>query len=110
MRVRHESQKAPSATFLIVMNRRLAPVFRAFLFHIGEVLVEHEPVLARERYEALAACAADEGEMGFAGELYAPGGETRSRHQDRNAHANGFDHHLGGEPPGGAENLVVRRD
>src|SRR5437899_12931930 len=41
------------ATFSVVMNRRLAPVFRAFLFHIGEVLVEHDPVLACQRHEAL---------------------------------------------------------
>ena len=33
----------------IVMNRRLTPVLRAFLLHIGEILVEHNPILARQR-------------------------------------------------------------
>src|SRR3546814_8897328 len=40
----------------------------------------------------------------------APGGEAGARHQDGNAHLHRLDHHLRGEPPGGVEDLVVRRD
>src|SRR5262245_46311990 len=40
---------------LIVMRRPFAPVLGAFLLHIGEVLVEHDAVLAGERDEAFAA-------------------------------------------------------
>src|SRR5262245_20683436 len=91
----------------VVMHRSLAPVLRALLLDIGEVLVEHDALLAGERDEALAAGAADQREVGLARELDAPGGEARARHQDRNAHAHGLDYHLRREAPGGVENLVA---
>src|ERR1051326_4045296 len=90
------------------MGRGLAPVFGGFLFDVAQVLIEHDALLAGERDEALAARAADQGEAGLAGQIDAPGGETRARDQDRNAHAHGLDHHLGGEPAGGVEDFVVR--
>src|SRR5262245_49718336 len=91
----------------IIMHRRLAPVLRALLLDVGEILVEHDAVLAGERDEALAAGAADEREVSLARELDAPGGEARARDQDRNAHAHGLDHHLRGQAAGGVEDLVV---
>src|SRR5205085_7558618 len=91
----------------IVMHRRLAPVPAALLLDASEILVEHDAVLARERNEALAARAADQREAGLARELDTPGSKAGARNQDRNAHAHGLDHHLGCEPPGGVEDLVV---
>src|SRR5262245_41188457 len=93
----------------IVMHGSLAPVLGAFLFHVGEVLIEHDAALASQRDKTLAACSPDQGEVGFTRKLHAPGGETRARDQNRNAHAHALDHHLGGETSGGVENLVVRR-
>ena len=49
------------------MHRGLAPVLGALVLDIGEVLVEHDAVLARERDEALAARAADQRQVGLAG-------------------------------------------
>src|SRR2546423_190619 len=92
----------------VVMHRRLAPMLAAFLLDMGEVLVEYDAALAGECDEALAARAADQREPGLARELDAPGGETRARDQNRNPHAHGLDYHLGGEPAGGVEDLVVR--
>src|SRR2546430_3556213 len=40
--------------------------------------------------------------------LHAPGGESGARDENRNPHAYGLDYHLGGEPPGRVEHLVVR--
>ena len=82
-------------------------MLRALLLDIGQVLVEDDALLARERDEALAAGAADERQPGLAGELDAPGGEARARDQDRDAHAHGLDHHLGGQAAGGVEDLVA---
>src|ERR1044072_4372348 len=53
----------------IVMHRRLAPVLAALLFDVREILVEHDTILARERHEALAARAADQGQPGLAREF-----------------------------------------
>src|SRR5262249_46625945 len=78
----------------VVMHRGLAPMLGAFLFDEIEILVEHDAVLAGERDEALGAGPADQCEVGLARELDAPGGEARARHQDRDAHAHGLDHHL----------------
>ena len=94
----------------IVMHRRLAPVLAALVLDVSEVLVEHDAVFARERDEALAARAADQRQARLARKLDAPGGEARARDEDRDAHAHGLDHHLGGEAAGGVEDLVVRGD
>src|SRR5262245_47873517 len=93
----------------IVMYRSLAPVLGAFLFHVGEVLIEHDAAFAGERDKALAARASDQGEVGLARKLDAPGGESRARDQDRNAHAHALDHHLGGEAAGGVEDRKSTR-
>src|SRR2546430_7299237 len=49
-----------------LMHHRLAPVLRALLLDVGEVLVEHDAVLAGERDEALAARPPDEREVRLA--------------------------------------------
>src|SRR5262249_12003668 len=66
----------------IVMHGRLAPVLGTLLLHVAQVLVEDDAALACERDEALAAGAADQREVGLAGELHSPGGEARARDQD----------------------------
>src|SRR6266700_5375551 len=101
------SSSGSSSDFSLIVRRRFAPVLGALLLDEGEVLVEHDAAFACERDKALAARAADQCEIGLAGKLHAPGGEARARDQDRDAHAHGLDHHLGREPPGGVEELVV---
>src|SRR5262245_19197055 len=101
------ARTSPKVGVSVVMHRGLAPMFRAFLLDQPEVLVEHDAVLPREGDEALPAGAPDQGEAGLARELHPPGREARPRHQDGNAHAHGLDDHLGGQPSGGIEDLVV---
>src|SRR5262249_30707827 len=91
----------------LVMGRRLATVPGAFFLDRPWIPVEYNAVFAGERDEALAAGAPDQGQPGPAREIDAPGGEARARDEDRNAHAYRLDHHLGGEAPGGVEDLVV---
>ncbi len=47
------------------MHRGLAAVLGAFLLDVGEVLIEHDAVLAGERNEALAAGATDQRQVGL---------------------------------------------
>src|SRR5262245_64260585 len=63
----------------VVMHRGLAPVLGALLLDVGEVLVEHDAVLAGERDETLAAGTADQREVGLARQLDAPGGGARAQ-------------------------------
>src|SRR5262249_32467751 len=91
----------------VVMHGRFAAMLRALLLDVGEVLIEHDAVFARERDKALAAGAPDQGEVGLARKLDAPGSESGARDQNRNAHADGLDHHFRGEAAGGVEDLVV---
>src|SRR2546421_228255 len=79
----------------------------ALVLDVGEILVEHDAVLACERNEAFSPCAADQREAGLARKLDAPGGEAGTRDQYRDPHAHGLDHHLGGEAASGVENLVM---
>src|SRR5262245_56934922 len=86
-RARPPARMMPSGSECsLVMHRRLTPMLGAFLLDVTQVLVEHDAALARERDEALAAGAADQGEICFTRELDAPGGEARARDQDRDAH------------------------
>src|SRR5260370_10711567 len=89
------------------MGRRLATVPRALVLAGARILGEYDAVLPGKRDEALAAGATDQGEARAAGEIDAPGGKSRARYQERNAHADRLDHHLGSQPSGGVENLVV---
>src|ERR1700750_2204980 len=79
----------------IVMHRRLAPVLRALVLDVGQVLIEHDAVFARERDEAFSPRAPDQCQPCRARELDAPGGEARPRDQDGDAHSHGLDHYLG---------------
>src|SRR3954467_11006170 len=58
----------------LIPARPLAPMLCALLLDVGQVLVEDDAVLARERDEALAAGSADERQPGLPRELDAPGG------------------------------------
>ena len=51
------------------MHRGLAPVLGAFVFDEVEILVEHDAAFAGQRDKALAARAADQREVGLAGQL-----------------------------------------
>src|SRR6478672_4268813 len=89
----------------VLMHRRLAPVLAALFLDVGEVLVEHDAVLAGERDETFSPRAPDQRQPGLARKLDAPGGEARAGDENRNAHAHGLDHHFGGEPARGVEDL-----
>src|SRR5262245_13689700 len=105
-RARPPASTTPAGS--VIVHRSLAPVLGALLLDVTQVLIEDDAVLPGERDEALAAGAADEGEIGLPRKLDAPGGESGARNQDGNAHAHRLDHHLRGEASGGVEDLVVR--
>src|ERR1044071_9008031 len=69
----------PSVPTSVVMHRSFPPVLGAFLFDVGEVLVEHDAAFAGERGEALAAGPADQRQVRLARKLHAPGREARTR-------------------------------
>src|SRR5262245_65092308 len=62
---------APPDAALVVTRFALALVARGFFLDIVEVLVEHEPLLTRQRNEALATRAADKGQSDLPRELHA---------------------------------------
>ena len=84
----------------------LAPVTRRLLFDERQVLVVHDALFAGKRNEALAPGAPDQRQSDLSRQIDAPGGEARTRDQDRNAHPHRLDHHFGGQPSGGVEDLV----
>src|SRR5216683_3311200 len=90
----------------IVTLGALALVSRGFLFDKGEVLVVDDPLLARQRDEPFSPRAPDQRQSDLPRQIDAPGGETGARNQDRNSHPHRLDHHLGGQPSRGVENLV----
>src|ERR1700751_1435574 len=51
----------------VIVHGGLAAMLGAFLVHVGEILIEHDPALAGERDEALAAGAPDQREVRLAG-------------------------------------------
>src|SRR5271155_139360 len=91
---------------LIVTGFALALVPCGFFLDEGEVLVIDDALLAGECDEAFAARAPDQGQPDLSRQIDAPGGEARTRHQDRNPHPHRLDHHLRRQPPGGVEDLV----
>src|SRR5205085_2932263 len=93
------ARSTPRAAETSLITSAFAAVLCTLFLHVGEVLVEDDAVLARQGEEALAAGAADERQANLPGELDAPGREARARDQDRDAHPNGLQHHLGGEAP-----------
>src|SRR6516162_6514210 len=75
----------------------------AFLFDVGEVLVEDDAVLAGESNEALSARPSDQGQISLAGQLDSPGRKARARNEDRDSHSRC-------QPTGGVKDLVVCGD
>src|SRR5215207_7426078 len=84
----------------------LALVPRRYFLDIIEVLVEHDPLLPRQRDEAFSPRAADQCQPDLPRQLDAPRGEARARDENGNAHPHRLDHHLRGEPARGVEDLV----
>src|SRR5439155_10877823 len=91
MSVRAEGSSDRPALGGIVLQARLALMARRFIRHGGRIAVKSDPAFAGQGDEALALRASDQGEIGLAGQLHAPGGEPRSGDQDRNAHLDGLD-------------------
>src|SRR5258706_4939476 len=94
----------------VVTLGALALVSRGFLFDESEVLIVDDALLAGQRDEGFASRAPDQGQPDLPRQIDAPGGKARARNQDRNSHPHRLDHHFGGQPPGGVENLVGRID
>src|SRR6202012_4614822 len=63
----------------VFIDGGLAAMLGTLVFHVGEILIEHDPAFAGERDEALAPRAPDQREVRLAGKLDAPGGEARAR-------------------------------
>src|SRR5713226_1056433 len=90
----------------VVTLAALALVSRGFLFDESKVLIVDDPLLARQRDEPFAPRAPDQRQSDLPRQIDAPRRKARARNQDRNAHPHRFDHHFGGQPPGGVKNLV----
>src|SRR5262245_44305909 len=76
----------------------LARMLPVLVLAMGEIRIEDDARLARERHEALAAGAADQRKVCLPRELDAPGREPGARDQHGDAHLDCFDDHLRGEP------------
>src|SRR5512140_2356010 len=94
------------AGYSLVTVGALALVTRGFFLDVGEVLIVNDALLARERDEALSAGAADQRQSDLPRQVDAPCRKARARNQDRDSHPHRLDHHLGGQPSGGVEDLV----
>src|SRR5258706_16288050 len=94
----------------VVTLGALALVSRGFFFDESEVLVVDDALLAGQHDEAFAPRAPDQGQSDLPRQIDAPGGKAGARNQDRNSHPHRLDHHFGGQPPGGVENLIGRID
>src|SRR5256885_5412447 len=90
----------------VVTLGALALVSRGFFLDESEVLVVDDALLARQRDEAFSPRASDQRQSDLPRQIDAPGGKTRTRNQDWNSHPHRLDHHFGGQPSGGVENLV----
>src|SRR6478752_6440897 len=95
--------------WLVVMHRRFASMFGAFVLDEGELLVKHDAVLAGARNKTLATRQSDQRQVCLACEFDSPGGKPRSRNQDRDSHAHRLDHHFRSEPPCRVKDLVGSR-
>src|SRR5437667_666909 len=84
----------------------LALVTGGFLFDESQVLIVDDALLARQHDEPFSPRAPDQRQSDLPGEIDAPGGETGARNQNWNSHPHRLDHHFGGQPSGGVENLV----
>src|SRR5450755_1916872 len=84
----------------------LALVARGFLFDESRILVGDDALLARQRDEAFAPRASDQGQSDLPRQIDAPRRKARTRHHDRNSHPHRLDDHLGGKSSRGVEDLV----
>src|SRR4029450_1921929 len=73
----------------IVIAAALALGADRLVLDVVEVLVEHDPLLPRQRDEAFSARAANQRQPDLPRQLHAPGGEAGARHEDRNSHPHG---------------------
>src|SRR5215831_2219748 len=69
-----------------------------------------ESLVAGEQEVMLAGRAADHGHADLLRDLVAHLRQTRARDEERDLHLRRLDHHLGGEAPGGVEDLVAALD
>src|SRR6266852_5373724 len=90
----------------VVTFAAFALVTRGLFFDESKVLVVDDALLARQRDEAFSPRAPDQPQSDLPRQIDTPGGKSRPRNQDRNSHPHRLDHHLGGQPSGGVENLV----
>src|SRR5882724_10099229 len=90
----------------VVTVAAFALVARGFLFDESQILIVDDALLARQCDEAFSPRTPDQGQSDLPRQIDAPGGETRTGNQYRNPHPHRLDHHLGGQPTGGVENLV----
>jgi hypothetical protein len=70
-------------------------------------LVAAKPVGAGEQQEMPVRCAPDHRHADLLRDLVTHLRQARARHEERDAHLRGLDHHLGSKAPRGVENLVV---
>src|SRR5882724_860355 len=94
------------APISLVTVAALALVAGGLFFDESKVLIVDDAAFARQRDEAFAPRAPDQRQTHLPRQIDAPRREARARQQNRNAHSHRLDHHLGGQPSRGVENLV----
>src|SRR4051812_49161576 len=100
------ASRTPGVAGISVIPLALAHMASGFLCDIIEILVVNDALLAGQRNEPFSPCPSDQRQADLPREVDAPRRKSRTRDQDRNPHPDGLDHHLGGEPSGGVEDLV----
>src|SRR4051794_29318000 len=105
-RARPPASRTPGVGGVSVIPLALAHMARGFLCDVVEILIVDDALLAGQRNESFSAGTSDQCEPDLPRKVDAPCRKPRTRHQNRNPHPHGLDHHLGGEPAGGVENLV----
>src|SRR5712671_5649450 len=90
----------------VVTVAAFALVARGFLFDESQILIVDDALLARQCDEAFSPRPPNQRQSDLPRQIDAPGGETRTGNQYWNPHPHRLDHHLGGQPSGGVENLV----
>src|SRR5215472_10332931 len=88
------------------MSVRLATVLGALVRDRSRILIEHDPILARQGNKALSTRATDQREAGLAGKFDTPGRKAGTGNKHRNAHPDRFDDHLRGQASGRVKDLV----
>src|SRR5258708_26539722 len=90
-RARPPARRTPGvAGISLVTVAAFALVARGFFRDEFQILIEHDPLLPRQRNETLAAGAPDQRQSDLPCQIDAPRGEARTRHQDGNSHPHGL--------------------